>query len=91
MNYSAKLKAFVALVQTRGRKESDCPFLMDVSASDVDVETRSARVVIPKADIQTIATQKKGGAATGARKGAIIGAAAGAGVGDCRDGEDACQ
>ncbi len=52
-----------------------------LSASDVDVETQSARAVIPKADIQTIATQKKGGAANGARKGAIIGAAAGAGLG----------
>ena len=52
-----------------------------LSASDVDVETQSARAVIPKADIQTIATQKKGGTANGARKGAIIGAAAGAGVG----------
>ena len=41
-----------------------------LSASDVDVETHSARAVIPKADIQTIATQKKGGAANGARKGA---------------------
>ena len=31
-----------------------------LSVSDVDVETHSARAVIPKADIQTIATQKKG-------------------------------
>ena len=50
-------------------------------ASDLELGTHFARAVIPKADIQTIATQKKGGAANGARKGAIIGAAAGAGVG----------
>ncbi len=50
-------------------------------ASDVEVGTHFARAVIPKADIQTIATQKKGGTANGARKGTIIGAAAGAGVG----------
>ena len=52
-----------------------------LSASDVDIETHSARAVIPKADIQTITTRKKGGAGNGARKGAIIGAAAGAGIG----------
>ena len=52
-----------------------------LSASEVEVGTHFARAVIPKADIQTIATQKKGGATSGARKGAIIGAAAGAGLG----------
>ena len=52
-----------------------------LSASEVEVGTHFARAVIPKADIQTIATQKKGGAAGGARKGAIIGAATGAAIG----------
>ncbi len=52
-----------------------------LSASDVDLETHSAQAVIPKTDVQTIATQKKGGAGNGARNGAIIGAAAGAGIG----------
>ncbi len=52
-----------------------------LSASDVDLETHSARAVIPKTDVQTIATQKKGGAGNGARNGAIIGAAVGAGIG----------
>ena len=52
-----------------------------LSASDVDLETHSARAVIPKTDVQTIATQKKGGAGNGGRNGAIIGAAAGAGIG----------
>ena len=52
-----------------------------LSASEVDIETHSARAVIPKADIQTIQTQPRGGAVSGARKGAAIGAAVGAGVG----------
>ena len=52
-----------------------------LSASEVEVATHFARAVIPKEDIQTIATQKKGGAASGARKGAIIGAATGAAIG----------
>ena len=52
-----------------------------LSASDVELGTHFARAVIPKTDIQTIATQKKGGAANGARKGAIIGAATGAAIG----------
>ena len=52
-----------------------------LSASEVELGTHFARAVIPKADIQTIATQKKGGAASGARKGAIIGVATGAAIG----------
>ena len=50
-------------------------------ASEVELGSHFARAVIPKADIQTIATQKKGGTANGARKGATIGAATGAAIG----------
>lgn len=51
-----------------------------LSESGVDVETRSARAVIPKSDIQTIATQEQGGVGTSAVMGATIGAAVGAGL-----------
>ena len=51
-----------------------------LSASEVDVETRAARAVIPKPDIQTITTQEKGGVGKGAVVGATIGAAVGAGI-----------
>ena len=51
-----------------------------LSASEVDVETRSARAIIPKSDIQTITTQEKGGVGKKAAVGATIGAAFGAGI-----------
>ena len=51
-----------------------------LSASAVDLETHSARAVIPKADIQTIATRKRGGVGAGAKKGALVGAAVGLGL-----------
>lgn len=51
-----------------------------MSGSEVDVETRSARAVIPKADIQSIRTRKTGGVGEKAALGAKIGAAVGAGV-----------
>ena len=51
-----------------------------MSGSEVDVETRSARAVIPKADIQFIRTRKTGGVGEKAAVGAKIGAAVGAGV-----------
>ena len=52
-----------------------------LSASEVELGTHFARAVIPKTAIQAIATQKKGGAAYGARKGAVIGAATGTAIG----------
>ena len=51
-----------------------------LSESGVDIETRSARAVIPKSDIQTIATQEQGGVGESAVVGATIGAAVGAGI-----------
>ena len=48
-----------------------------LSESEVDIETHSARAVIPKADIQTITTRKRGGVDEGAKKGAMIGASFG--------------
>lgn len=51
-----------------------------LSASAVDIETRSARAVIPKSEIRTITTQEKGGVGKKAAVGAAIGAAVGAGI-----------
>lgn len=51
-----------------------------LSASGVDIETRSVRVVIPKEAIQTISIQPKDGLSNGAAIGAAVGAAIGAGV-----------
>ena len=52
-----------------------------LSESDVDIETHSARAVIPKADIQTITTRKRGGVGEGAKNGALMGASVGAALG----------
>ena len=60
-------------------------------ASDVEVGTHFARAVIPKADIKTIATQKKSGTANGARKGAIIRSRSGRWGWGCRDDGYPCQ
>ena len=46
-----------------------------LSESGVDIETHSARAIIPRADIQTITARKMGGRANGATVGAAIGAA----------------
>ena len=54
--------------------------LEGLSESEVDIETRSARAVIPKVDIQTITTGAQGGGGNGAEVGATVGAAVGAGV-----------
>ena len=51
-----------------------------LSESEVDIETHSSRAVIPKADIQTITTRKRGGVDEGAKKGALVGAAVGLGL-----------
>ena len=51
-----------------------------LSASGVNIETRSVRVVIPKEAIQTISIQPKDGLGNGAAIGAAVGAAVGAGV-----------
>ena len=55
--------------------------LEGLSESEVDIETRSARAVIPKVDIQTITTGAQGGGGNGAEVGATVGAAVGAAVG----------
>ena len=52
-----------------------------LSESDVDIETHSARAVIPKADIQTIITRKRGGVSEGAKNGALMGASVGVALG----------
>ncbi len=54
--------------------------LEGLSESEVDIETRSARAVVPKVDIQTITTGKQDGGGNGAEVGATVGAAVGAGV-----------
>ena len=51
-----------------------------LSASGVDIETRSVRVVIPKEAIRTVSVQPKDGLTNGAAMGAAVGAAVGAGV-----------
>ena len=51
-----------------------------LSASGVDIETRSVRVVIPKEAIRTVSVQPKDGLANGAAMGAAVGAGVGAGV-----------
>ena len=48
--------------------------LEGLSESEVDIETRSARAVIPKVDIQTITTGAQGGGGNGAEVGAAVGA-----------------
>ena len=52
-----------------------------LSASELELETRSAQAKIPKVDIQAITTREQGGVDIGARKGTISRAAAGAGIG----------
>ena len=52
-----------------------------LSESDVDIETHSARAVIPKVDIQTITTRKRGGVGEGAKNGALMGASVGVALG----------
>ena len=43
-----------------------------LSESEMDIETHSARAVIPKGDIQTITTQKRSGVDEGAKKNAAL-------------------
>ncbi len=48
-----------------------------LSESEVDVETHTARAVVPKTDIQTITTRERGGVNEGAKNGAMVGASVG--------------
>ena len=52
-----------------------------LSESEVDIETHSARAVIPKTDIQTITTRERDGVGEGAKKGALVGASVGVALG----------
>lgn len=68
------------IVELKSRDQVEGDF-ESLSESEVDIETHSARAVIPKSEIQTITTQTRGGVGEGAKNGALVGASVGVALG----------